>query len=246
MSETKHIPPCNDANSVPIPGPDRDEAAGLKLTREQILARRTNGVATWATAISVAGATLTGIGCVEFYKGNYALGVGAMAVGAACDAIDGKIARARGVDNYPGGRYIDIGMDGAKSVMVAGLGVATGAYPLGALGLTYGPKVAGWMVNGFSKYVLKQEPSTSPEGKVAEAMRWTSPAMFIGGYAAYNSGLIDTTAITESIGWAASLASAGFGVKALAGYLKSSVIKYKKAKIREKRDLKSVADPNDC
>jgi hypothetical protein len=222
MSE-KHIPPYNDASGRPVPGPDRDERAGRKLTWQQKLARRTNGIGTLATGLSALGVGLTAAGCELYKRGHYGSGVGCMAVGVACDFIDGKVARACGVDGYAGGRYADIGLDGVKAIMVAKLGLETGDFPIVPMALTFGPKLAGWAVNGASKFILKNEPTTSPEGRIGEASRWIAPLGFFVGNTLSHYGVNDDLAANfKATGWTASLVAAGFGIKAVAGYVKSA------------------------
>lgn len=221
MRATRHIPPYNNDLGQPVPGPDRDEAAGLTLTKWQNLARCTNGVATPATVLSVAGAVLTLLGSRELVRhNNYGYAVGAITAGAVCDALDGKVARALGVDNYIGGRYADAGLDGAKVAMVASAGVTSGTLPRVAAALTYSPKAAGWASSILFK-VRGGDPLTSTEGKVAEAVRWTVPLMFVGGFAAKKCGLNPIPEVTNGLGWAASVAAFAIGAKAFAGYVKS-------------------------
>ena len=220
MKITRHIPPYNNESGQPVPGPDRDAAAGLTLTKWQKLASYTNGVATPATALSVAGAVLTGLGSRELIRHNYGSAVGAVAAGAICDALDGKVARALGVDSYVGGRYADAGLDGVKSAMVASASAASGTLPRVAAALTYSPKAAGWASSILFK-VRGGDPLTSTEGKVAEAVRWTVPLMFVGGFAAKKCGLNPIPEVTNGLGWAASVAAFAIGAKAFAGYVKS-------------------------
>lgn len=245
IDRAKHIAPYNDEFGVPVPGPDRDEAAGRKLTRAQIIARKTNGVATLAMALSTSGAALTGIGGIEICKGNYATGLGAIAVGVMCDALDGVAARAAGVDSYKAGRYADAGLDGVKAAMVAGVGYATESFPVGAIALTYGPKLAGWATNCIAT-IRGKEAVTSKDGKVAEAVRWATPALFVGGYALNQLGVNPYPEMTNTLGWVASGISAGLGIKSTVGYVKSAL----SARRQKKQDFidqssNFVADPTD-
>ena len=220
MKITRHIPPYNNESGQPVPGPDRDAAAGLTLTKWQKLASYTNGVATPATALSVAGAVLTGLGSRELIRHNYGSAVGAVAAGAICDALDGKVARALGVDSYVGGRYADAGLDGVKSAMVASASAASGTLPRAAAALTYSPKAAGWASSILFK-IQGGDPQTSAEGKIAEAVRWTVPLMFICSLAAKEHSLNSVSKITNGLGWAESVVAFALGAKAFAGYAKS-------------------------
>ena len=168
LKNLNQTPNNSDEDPALIPMPQLDAVAGRQLTKLQQTAERTNGVVTPANAITLLGLGLEAAGCYQFAQGNHALGLGIMAVGACCDALDGFVARQTRTANYQVGRYLDIGADGAKAIMLAGTLYSSGVYSGQELVMNYGPKVVGWAANGISRFIVKNNPKTSQIGRVAE------------------------------------------------------------------------------
>ena len=197
----------NNSNEDPalIPMPQLDAAAGRQLTKLQQTAERTNGVVTPANAITL-------------------LGLGIMAVGACCDALDGFVARQTRTANYQVGRYLDIGADGAKAIMLAGTLYSSGVYSGQELAMNYGPKVVGWAANGISRFIVKNNPKTSQVGRVAEVARWVAPGLAVASSMLVDHGQEAVGVIAKRASRIATVASCAIGSVAAGGYIRDLII----------------------
>lgn len=207
-----------------VPMPKQDMAAGRELTAVQKMAERTNGLVTPANAVTAAGLALTAAGCGEFAKGgNMAAAVGMIAAGAVCDALDGATARATRTANYQAGRHFDAVTDGIKSVMFGAALFASGAYSADLLAMNYGPKLAGWAVNGvrFARG-HGDKVKTIKVAKAAEIARWIGPGCAAIGQVAKSipgaPGEIVTLADRGAL--VATVGACALGLVAMAGYIK--------------------------
>lgn len=236
---SSEMPTRTERDPALIPMPKLDAEAGRDLTGLQRLAEKTNGVVTPANAITVLGVGLTALGCREFTMGNHSLAVGIIAVGAVCDALDGQVARRTRTANYQVGRYLDIGADGVKAALLGGALYSSDVYSGAELAMNYGPKALGWLANGASKFIAKNDPKTSQTGRVAEVSRWIAP-----GLAVASSLLVDhgQTAVGEVVRHAsrvATVASCALGLTAAAGYVRGLVAP------REQTASSDVTKPTD-
>lgn len=215
----------NNSNEDPalIPMPQLDAAAGRQLTKLQQTAERTNGVVTPANAITLLGLGLEAAGCYQFAQGNHALGLGIMAVGACCDALDGFVARQTRTANYQVGRYLDIGADGAKAIMLAGTLYSSGVYSGQELAMNYGPKVVGWAANGISRFIVKNNPKTSQIGRVAEVARWVAPGLAVASSMLVDHGQEAVGVLAKKASRIATVASCAIGSVAAGGYIRDLI-----------------------
>lgn len=217
--------PARDPALVPMP--QLDAAAGRELTSLQRTAEKTNGVVTPANAITMLGVGLTALGCHEFVVGNHSLAVGIIAVGAVCDALDGQVARRTRTANYQVGRYLDIGADGVKAAMLGGALYSSGVYSGVELAMNYGPKALGWLANGASKFIAKNDPKTSQAGRVAEVSRWVAPGLAVASSLLVDHGQSAVGEIVRRTSHVATVASCALGLTAAAGYVKGLVASHK-------------------
>ena len=213
-----------------VPMPQQDLAAGRELTGVQRLAERTHGIITPANAITLLGIGLEAVGCYQFARGNHAMGVGIMAVGAACDALDGQTARRTRTANYQVGRYLDIGADGAKAAMLGGALYASGVYSVPELAMNYGPKALGWAANGISKFIAKNDPKTSQTGRVAEVARWVAPGLAVASSMLVDCGQTAIGEVAKRASYAATATSFALGLVAAGGYVRGLVTSYRQNK----------------
>lgn len=205
-----------------VPMPQQDMADGKELTAIQKIAEQTHGIVTLPNLITIAGIGLVALGCNQFKHGHRARGIGLVALGAACDLVDGALARKTRVANYPAGRWGDIAADGAKAALIAKTACDTKMIKKSELAVIYGPKIAGWALNGAAKFVLHHEPKTTGEGKIAEASRWTAMAGIIGGNVAKEQGKSSLAKKVKFIGALAATVSGILGVKSVASYVKQT------------------------
>ena len=205
-----------------VPMPQQDMADGKELTAIQKIAEQTHGIVTLPNLITIAGIGLVALGCNQFKHGHRARGIGLVALGAACDLADGALARRMRVANYPAGRWGDIAADGAKAALIAKTACETKMIKKSELAVIYGPKMAGWALNGVAKFVLRHEPKTTGEGKIAEASRWVAMAGIIGGNVAKEQGKSSLAKKVKFIGALAATVSGILGVKSVASYVKQT------------------------
>lgn len=205
-----------------VPMPQQDMADGKELTAMQKIAEQTHGIVTLPNLITIAGIGLVALGCNQFKHGHRARGIGLVALGAACDLVDGALARKTRVANYPAGRWGDIAADGAKAALIAKTACDTKMIKKSELAVIYGPKMAGWALNGVAKFVLRHEPKTTGEGKIAEASRWVAMAGIIGGNVAKEQGKSSLAKKVKLIGALAATVSGVLGVKSVASYVKQT------------------------
>lgn len=205
-----------------VPMPQQDMADGKELTAMQKIAEQTHGIVTLPNLITIAGIGLVALGCNQFKHGHRARGIGLVALGAACDLVDGALARKTRVANYPAGRWGDIAADGAKAALIAKTACDTKMIKKSELAVIYGPKMAGWALNGVAKFVLRHEPKTTGEGKIAEASRWAAMAGIIGGNVAKEQGKSSLAKKVKFIGALAATVSGILGVKSVASYVKQT------------------------
>lgn len=205
-----------------VPMPQQDMADGKELTAMQKIAEQTHGIVTLPNLITIAGIGLVALGCNQFKHGHRARGIGLVALGAACDLVDGALARKTRVANYPAGRWGDIAADGAKAALIAKTACDTKMIKKSELAVIYGPKIAGWALNGAAKFVLHHEPKTTGEGKIAEASRWAAMAGIIGGNVAKEQGKSSLAKKVKFIGALAATVSGILGVKSVASYVKQT------------------------
>lgn len=205
-----------------VPMPQQDMADGKELTAIQKIAEQTHGIVTLPNLITIAGIGLVALGCNQFKHGHRARGIGLVALGAACDLVDGALARKTRVANYPAGRWGDIAADGAKAALIAKTACDTKMIKKSELAVIYGPKIAGWALNGAAKFVLHHEPKTTGEGKIAEASRWAAMAGIIGGNVAKERGKSSLAKKVKFIGALAATVSGILGVKSVASYVKQT------------------------
>ena len=205
-----------------VPMPQQDMADGKELTAIQKIAEQTHGIVTLPNLITIAGIGLVALGCNQFKHGHRARGIGLVALGAACDLVDGALARKTRVANYPAGRWGDIAADGAKAALIAKTACDTKMIKKSELAVIYGPKIAGWALNGAAKFVLHHEPKTTGEGKIAEASRWVAMAGIIGGNVAKEQGKSSLAKKVKFIGALAATVSGILGVKSVASYVKQT------------------------
>lgn len=205
-----------------VPMPQQDMADGKELTAIQKIAEQTHGIVTLPNLITIAGIGLVALGCNQFKHGHRARGIGLVALGAACDLVDGALARKTRVANYPAGRWGDIAADGAKAALIAKTACDTKMIKKSELAVIYGPKIAGWALNGAAKFVLHHEPKTTGEGKIAEASRWVAMAGIIGGNVAKEQGKSSLAKKVKFIGVLAATVSGILGVKSVASYVKQT------------------------
>lgn len=205
-----------------VPMPQQDMADGKELTAIQKIAEQTHGIVTLPNLITIAGIGLVALGCNQFKHGHRARGIGLVALGAACDLVDGALARKTRVANYPAGRWGDIAADGAKAALIAKTACDTKMIKKSELAVIYGPKIAGWALNGAAKFVLHHEPKTTGEGKIAEASRWAAMAGIIGGNVAKEQGKSSLAKKAKFIGALAATVSGILGVKSVASYVKQT------------------------
>ena len=205
-----------------VPMPQQDMADGKELTAIQKIAEQTHGIVTLPNLITIAGIGLVALGCNQFKHGHRARGIGLVALGAACDLVDGALARKTRVANYPAGRWGDIAADGAKAALIAKTACDTKMIKKSELAVIYGPKIAGWALNGAAKFVLHHEPKTTGEGKIAEASRWAAMAGIIGGNVAKEQGKSSLAKKVKFIGALAATVSGILGVKSVASYVKQT------------------------
>ena len=204
------------------PMPQIDKLHGKKLSSAQRVAESTYGIATIPNLISAAGLGLVIAGCNQIKQGNISQGVGAIAIGAACDVLDGFVARKTRVANYPAGRWCDSITDGAKSAILIKTALAANLLSPTDAAIIYAPKAAGWAVNGIAKFALHQEPYTLPIGKVAEASRWTALAATIGLSLARTTEQISPYSPVNLIGKVAVTAAGILGTSAALAYYKNA------------------------
>lgn len=205
-----------------VPMPQQDMADGKELTAIQKIAEQTHGIVTLPNLITIAGIGLVALGCNQFKHGHRARGIGLVALGAACDLVDGALARKTRVANYPAGRWGDIAADGAKAALIAKTACDTKMIKKSELAVIYGPKIAGWALNGVAKFVLRHEPKTTGEGKIAEASRWVAMAGIIGGNVAKEQSKSSLAKKVKFIGALAATVSGVLGVKSVASYVKQT------------------------
>lgn len=205
-----------------VPMPQQDMADGKELTAMQKIAEQTHGIVTLPNLITIAGIGLVALGCNQFKHGHRARGIGLVALGAACDLVDGALARKTRVANYPAGRWGDIAADGAKAALIAKTACDTKMIKKSELAAIYGPKMAGWALNGVAKFVLRHEPKTTGEGKIAEASRWVAMAGIIGGNVAKEQSKSSLAKKVKFIGALAATVSGVLGVKSVASYVKQT------------------------
>ncbi len=205
-----------------VPMPQQDMADGKELTAIQKIAEQTHGIVTLPNLITIAGIGLVALGCNQFKHGHRARGIGLVALGAACDLVDGALARKTRVANYPAGRWGDIAADGAKAALIAKTACDTKMIKKSELAVIYGPKIAGWALNGAAKFVLHHEPKTTGEGKIAEASRWAAMAGIIGGNVAKEQGKSSLAKKVKFIGALAATVSGILGAKSVASYVKQT------------------------
>ena len=205
-----------------VPMPQQDMADGKELTAIQKIAEQTHGIVTLPNLITIAGIGLVALGCNQFKHGHRARGIGLVALGAACDLVDGALARKTRVANYPAGRWGDIAADGAKAALISKTACDTKMIKKSELAVIYGPKIAGWALNGAAKFVLHHEPKTTGEGKIAEASRWAAMAGIIGGNVAKEQGKSSLAKKVKFIGALAATVSGILGVKSVASYVKQT------------------------
>lgn len=205
-----------------VPMPQQDMADGKELTAIQKIAEQTHGIVTLPNLITIAGIGLVALGCNQFKHGHRARGIGLVALGAACDLVDGALARKTRVANYPAGRWGDIAADGAKAALIAKTACDTKMIKKSELAVIYGPKIAGWALNGAAKFVLHHEPKTTGEGKIAEASRWAAMAGIIGGNVAKEQGKSSLAKKVKFIGVLAATVSGILGAKSVASYVKQT------------------------
>lgn len=205
-----------------VPMPQQDMADGKELTAVQKIAEQTHGIVTLPNLITIAGIGLVALGCNQFKHGHRARGIGLVALGAACDLVDGALARKTRVANYPAGRWGDIAADGAKAALIAKTACDTKMIKKSELAVIYGPKIAGWVLNGAAKFVLHHEPKTTGEGKVAEASRWVAMAGIIGGNVAKEQSKSSLAKKVKFIGALAATVSGVLGAKSVASYVKQT------------------------
>lgn len=205
-----------------VPMPQQDMADGKELTTAQKIAEQTNGIVTLPNLITIAGIGLVALGCNQFKHGHRARGIGLVALGAACDLVDGALARKTRVANYPAGRWGDIAADGAKAALIAKAACDTKMIKKSELAMIYGPKIAGWALNGVAKFILHHEPKTTGEGKIAEASRWVAMAGIIGGNVAKEHGKSNLAGKVKLVGKLATVVSGALGVKSVASYVKQT------------------------
>lgn len=205
-----------------VPMPQQDIADGKELTTAQKIAEQTCGIVTLPNLVTIAGIGLVALGCNQFKHGHRARGIGLVALGAACDLVDGALARKTRVANYPAGRWGDIAADGAKAALIAKTACDTKMVKKSELAVIYGPKLAGWVLNGVAKFILHHEPKTTGEGKIAEASRWAAMAGIIGGNVAKEQGKSSLAKKVKLIGVLAATVSGVLGVKSVASYVKQT------------------------
>ncbi len=205
-----------------VPMPQQDIADGKELTTAQKIAEQTHGIVTLPNLVTIAGIGLVALGCNQFKHGHRARGIGLVALGAACDLVDGALARKTRVANYPAGRWGDIAADGAKAALIAKAACDTKMIKKSELAMIYGPKIAGWALNGVAKFILHHEPKTTGEGKIAEASRWVAMAGIIGGNVAKEHGKSNLAGKVKLVGKLATVVSGALGVKSVASYVKQT------------------------
>lgn len=205
-----------------VPMPQQDMADGKELTTAQKIAEQTHGIVTLPNLVTIAGIGLVALGCNQFKHGHRARGIGLVALGAACDLVDGALARKTRVANYPAGRWGDIAADGAKAALIAKAACDTKMIKKSELAMIYGPKIAGWALNGVAKFILHHEPKTTGEGKIAEASRWVAMAGIIGGNVAKEHGKSNLAGKVKLVGKLATVVSGALGVKSVASYVKQT------------------------
>ncbi len=201
-----------------IPMPQQDLMNGCQLTDRQKLAERTNGVATRANAVTLAGVALVLAGCNRIKKGHYKSGLSAVMAGAACDFIDGQLSRHDRVAGYRCGRWLDIASDGIKSAALVDALSKSEIYKGLEPAVNYSPKVASWAVNSTSQFILGNESKSSKSGKIAEASRWLSPTLAISAKILEKEGQPRASFLTRKAGHLATALSFTLGAKATKGY----------------------------
>lgn len=230
VEKTSLNPTVNNEQAEPavdpalIPMPQQDMANGRELTTLQKVAEKTHGIITPANAITALGITLTALGCHEFVTGSQMAAIGTIAVGACCDALDGLVARKTRTANYPAGRWFDIGADGIKAGMLGYALYESGIYSGVELGLNYGPKVAGWVANGISKFVAKNEPKTSQTGRVAEVSRWIGPGLSVASSLLTKNGYAALGEVAKNASYVGTLGAFALGSVAALGYCKDLIL----------------------
>ena len=197
-----------------IPMPQLDAAAGRELTSLQRTAEKTNGVVTPANAITMLGVGLTALGCHEF------------------------------VANYQVGRYLDIGADGVKAAMLGGALYSSGVYSGVELAMNYGPKALGWLANGASKFIAKNDPKTSQAGRVAEVSRWVAPGLAVASSLLVDHGQSAVGEIVRRTSHVATVASCALGLTAAAGYVKGLVASHKQKESAASSVIDNAAEFN--
>lgn len=205
-----------------VPMPQQDIADGKELTTAQKIAEQTHGIVALPNLVTIAGIGLVALGCNQFKHGHRARGIGLVALGAACDLVDGALARKTRVANYPAGRWGDIAADGAKAALIAKAACDAKMIKKSELAMIYGPKIAGWALNGVAKFILHHEPKTTGEGKIAEASRWVAMAGIIGGNVAKEHGKSNLAGKIKLVGRLATVVSGALGAKSVASYVKQT------------------------
>lgn len=161
------------------PGFQRDEEAGLNLSRKQQLQKRltwatlANGMSALRPPLAVAGVTLLA-------TGQHEAGVATLAAAALTDA-EGKPARWTGTDDPLRGASNDVLADGAAAAAIGIGAVVANIIPAGSMLGIYGPKA----INGVNAWNAKQEGLniyTDKIDKAVEAARWAAAGLYVAAY----------------------------------------------------------------
>lgn len=170
------------------PGWQRDEEAGLELSRLQKTQKKLSWL-TVANALSVSRPILAAAGVGLMANRQHEAGLAFLAAAALTD-LEGSQARWTGTDDPKIGAKMDVLADGAAATIVGIGAMATGiaSVPVG-LGI-YAPK----LVNGFNALIAEKSelnPHTDRFDKVIEVLRWLGLSLVVGNYmtnGAYETG----------------------------------------------------------
>ena len=146
--------------------------------------------------------------------------------------------------NYQVGRYLDIGADGVKAAMLGGALYSSGVYSGVELAMNYGPKALGWLANGASKFIAKNDPKTSQAGRVAEVSRWVAPGLAVASSLLVDHGQSAVGEIVRRTSHVATVASCALGLTAAAGYIKGLVTSHKQKESAASSVIDNAAEFN--
>lgn len=232
------------ADSDLIPLPQQDMAAGKPLTDIQWLAERTYGFVTPANAVTFAGIGFVAGGCWLFQREHRKTGAAVAIAGLMCDLADGTVARQTRTGNYLVGRHLDAVSDGVKAAMIAVVLNRNKIYSVPEIGVNYLPKLAGWLANFASRFLLGNDPKTSADGKITEFIRWLSPGLALGSYMFRQLRQRKVARWLRLSGWIVTAVSGYLGLRSAVGYWRAAIADTRAARAERWRQLLGNDDDN--